>query len=85
MLQTNHTVYYTSGPLVQAAIFDHYEGDSCVLRSALGIVKIRKGRVFTAQEASEKGLLDNEADTRMLQSMQTALARRTTLKQVKPR
>ena len=75
MLQNNQTVYFTSGPLVQEATFDHYEGAICVLRSALGIVKVRKGRVFTAQEASEKGLLDNEADTRMLQSMRTALAR----------
>lgn len=57
MLQTNQTVYFTSGPLVQEAIFDHYEGINCVLRTAFGLLTIRKGRVFTAQEADEKGLL----------------------------
>ena len=65
MLQTNQTVYFTSGPLVQEATFDHYEGNVCVLQSTNGVVKIRKGRVFTAQEASEKGLLDNGAVTRI--------------------
>lgn len=57
MLQANQTVYFTSGPLVQEAIFDHYDGINCVLRTPFGNVTIRKGRVFTAQEADEKGLL----------------------------
>ena len=64
MLQANQTVYFTSGPLVQEAIFDHYEGINCVLRTTFGLLTIRKGRVFTAQEANEKGLLDVHARVR---------------------
>lgn len=59
MLQPNQIVYYTSGPVVQEAIFDHYSGKSCVLRTSFGLLTQRAGRVFTETEAREKGLLKN--------------------------
>jgi hypothetical protein len=57
MLTANQTVYYTSGPLVQEATFIGYDGSSCILRTPLGELKIRKSRVFTAEEAGQHGLL----------------------------
>lgn len=65
MLQTNQTVYYTSGPFVQEARFIAYEGPVCILQTKLGPLKIRKGRVFTAEEAKEQGLLDPNASARV--------------------
>ncbi len=58
MLTPNQTVYYTSGPLVQKAVFIGYDGSSCILRTTLGELKIRKSRVFTAEEADQQGLLN---------------------------
>ena len=58
MLQPNQTVYYTSSLLVQEATFLRYDGDICVLNTSMGTLRIRSSRVFTAQEAMEKGLLD---------------------------
>ncbi|MBR2797182.1 MAG: hypothetical protein IKF98_05195 [Clostridia bacterium] len=58
MLTPNQTVYYTSGPLVQEATFVAYDGSSCILRTPLGELKIRKSRVFTAEEANQQGLLN---------------------------
>lgn len=57
MLHLNQTVYFTTGPLVQKATFIRYEGKNCVLQTALGELILRPGRVFTAEEATEKGLL----------------------------
>lgn len=57
MLQQNQMVYYTSGPLIHEAHFIRYEGENCLLSTPLGEVKIRKPRVFTAEEAAEQGLL----------------------------
>lgn len=57
MLKPNQTVYYTSSLLVQEATFLRYDGDICVLSTAMGTLRIRQGRVFTAEEAEEKGLL----------------------------
>ena len=57
MLQQNQMVYYTSGPLIHEATFLSYEGENCLLSTPLGEVKIRKARVFTAEEASAQGLL----------------------------
>jgi len=57
MLQQNQMVYYTSGPLIHEAHFIRYEGENCLLSTPLGEVKIRKARVFTAEEAAEQGLL----------------------------
>ena len=76
MLEANQTVYYTSGPYVQEATFIRYESsgyseqgsvnaDCCILRTPLGDLKIRKGRVFTVAEAMEQGLLDSGADARI--------------------
>ena len=65
MLQTNQTVFYTSGPFVQEAKFLSYDGDCCVLETPLGTLKIRKGRVFTAAEATERGLLRDNAAKRV--------------------
>ena len=65
MLQTNQTVYYTSGPFVQEARFLTYDRDCCVLQTPLGTLKIRKGRVFTAEEATERGLLNSGAKARI--------------------
>ena len=39
--------------------------DCCILRTPLGDLKIRKGRVFTVAEAMEQGLLDSGADARI--------------------
>ena len=58
MLTPNQIVYYTSGPLVQEATFIGYDGSSCILHTPLGEVKIRKSRVFTAEEADQQGLLN---------------------------
>jgi len=58
MLTPNQTVYYTSGHLVQEATFVAYDGSSCILRTPLGELKIRKSRVFTAEEANQQGLLN---------------------------
>ena len=57
MLQPNETVYYTSSLLVQEATFLGYEGDICILKTDMGTLRIRQSRVFTAQEAEERGLL----------------------------
>lgn len=57
MLQANQAVYFTTGPLVQEAVFIRYENKICVLRTAFGLLKLRPGRVFTQAEADEKGLL----------------------------
>ena len=57
MLQPNQTVYFTSGPLVQEASIVRYDGKNCVLRTSLGMLTVRSGRVFTREEASEQGLL----------------------------
>ena len=57
MLQQNQMVYYTSGPLIHEATFLSYEGENCLLSTPLGEVKIRRARVFTAEEASAQGLL----------------------------
>ena len=57
MLKPNQTVYYTSSLLVQEATFLRYDGDICVLSTAMGTLRIRSSRVFTSQEAEEKGLL----------------------------
>ncbi len=65
MLQSQQTVYYTSGPFVQEATFLSYEGNNCLLQTPMGTLKIRKGRVFTAQEATEHGLLDPETAKRV--------------------
>ena len=79
MLEANQTVYYTSGPYVQEATFIGYttsqqgssdcsgqvRRDCCILRTPLGDLKIRKGRVFTVAEAMEQGLLDSGADARI--------------------
>ena len=59
MLQPNQAVYYTSSLLVQEATFLRYDGDICVLRTPFGNLRIRSSRVFTAEEAAEKGLLDH--------------------------
>lgn len=61
MLQSNQTVYFTTGPLVQKATFDHYDGQNCVLRTSLGLLTLRRARVFTQEEADEMGLIDREA------------------------
>ena len=53
MLTPNQIVYYTSGPLVQEATFIGYDGSSCILHTPLGELKIRKSRVFTAEEADQ--------------------------------
>jgi hypothetical protein len=58
MLQPNQTVYYTSSLLVQEAMFLRYDGDICVLSTAMGTLRIRSSRVFTKEEAMKKGLLD---------------------------
>lgn len=58
MLTPNQTVYYTSGPLVQEATFIGYDGTNCILSTPLGELKIRKSRVFTAEEADQHGLLN---------------------------
>ena len=58
MLQPNQTVYYTSSLLVQEATFLRCDGDICVLDTAMGTLRIRSSRVFTAEEAAEKGLLE---------------------------
>jgi len=60
MLQANQVVYYTSGPVVQEAVFDHYAGKSCVLRTSFGMLRQRQERVYTAEEAAEKGLLNKD-------------------------
>jgi len=60
MLHPNQTVYYTSGPFVQEATFISHDGPNCVLQTKLGTLKIRKGRVFTVQEANEQGLLNRD-------------------------
>lgn len=65
MLQANQVVYYTSGPVVQEAVFDHYAGKSCVLRAAMGMLTIRPGRVYTVEEATEKGLLNDKTSARV--------------------
>ena len=57
MLKPNQTVYYTSSLLVQEATFLRYDGDICVLSTAMGTLRIRSSRVLTSQEAEEKGLL----------------------------
>ena len=57
MLKPNQTVYYTSSLLVQEATFLAYDGDICILSTPMGTLRIRSSRVFTAQEAEEKGLL----------------------------
>ena len=61
MITPNSTVYYTSGPFVQEAMFLAYDRDCCVLQAPMGGLKIRKGRVFTAEEATELGLLNSGA------------------------
>ena len=66
MLETNQTVYYTSGPFVQEAKFLSYDRDCCVLETNLGTVKIRKSRVFTAAEA--QGLLHDKTAARVAES-----------------
>ena len=58
MLQPNQAVYYTSSLLVQEATFLRYDGDICVLSTSVGTLRIRSSRVFTAEEADAKGLLD---------------------------
>lgn len=58
MLQPNQAVYYTSSLLVQKATFLRYDGDICVLSTPMGILRIRSSRVFTVEEATEKGLLE---------------------------
>jgi hypothetical protein len=58
MLQPNQTIYYTSSLLVQEATFLRYDGDICVLSTPMGILRIRSNRVFTVEEAAEKGLLE---------------------------
>ena len=58
MLQPNQTIYYTSSLLVQEATFLRYDGDICVLSAPMGILRIRSNRVFTVEEAAEKGLLE---------------------------
>lgn len=65
MLQTNQTVYYTSGPFIQEAKFLSYNGECCLLQTPMGKLKIRKGRVFTAAEATELGLLHDNAAKRV--------------------
>ena len=65
MLQTNQTVYYTSGPFVQEARFLSYDGDCCVLQTPMGELKIRMSRVFTAEEAEKQGLLRDIATKRV--------------------
>lgn len=65
MLQANQTVYFTSGPVVQEATFVRYENQKCVLKTALGELTLRPGRVFTAEEAQENGLLRNNIDQRV--------------------
>lgn len=57
MLQENQVVYFTSGPVVQEATFVRYENKKCVIRTPLGLLKQRPGRVFSTEEAQEKGLL----------------------------
>jgi hypothetical protein len=58
MLQPNQPVYYTSSLLVQEATFLRYDGDFCILSTPFGDLKIRRSRIFTVEEAAEKGLLD---------------------------
>ena len=58
MFRPNQTVYFTSSLLVQEATFLRYDGDICVLNTTMGTLRIRHYRVFTAEEAAEKGLLD---------------------------
>ena len=58
MLQPNQAVYYTSSLLVQEATFLRYDGNICVLSTSMGILRIRSSRVFTVEEAAEKGLLE---------------------------
>ena len=53
MLQPNETVYYTSSLLVQEATFIRYDGPNCVLQTPMGQLRIRKDRVFTAEEAKK--------------------------------
>ena len=65
MITPNSTVYYTSGPFVQEARFLAYDRDCCVLQTPMGELKIRKGRVFTAEEATERGLLNSGAKARI--------------------
>ena len=57
MLQPNQTVYYTSSLLVQEAVFLAYDGPYCILKTAMGELKIRQSRVYTRDEAAEQGLL----------------------------
>ena len=57
MLKPNQKVYYTSSLLVQEAVFLGYDGEICILKTPMGTLRIRQSRVFTAQEAEEKGLL----------------------------
>ena len=65
MFTPNSTVYYTSGPAVQEAKFISYCEDTCVLETSMGTLRIRKGRVFTVEEAREKGLLNPQAAQRV--------------------
>ena len=58
MLQPNQTVYYTSSLLVQEATFLRYDGEICVLSTPFGVLRIRSSRVYTVEDANEKGLLD---------------------------
>ena len=69
MITPNSTVYYTSGPFVQEAKFLSYSGDCCVLQTPMGELKIRKGRVFTAAEATERRLLDSGAKARIQEAL----------------
>lgn len=57
MLTANQTVYYTSGPVVQEAVFIRYENKNCVLHTPMGMLIQRPGRVFSTEEAEERGLL----------------------------
>ena len=65
MLDPNQTFYYTSGPFVQEAKFLSYSDSFCLLQTPLGTLKIRKGHVFTAAEATEWGLLHDNATKRV--------------------
>ena len=58
MLQPNQTVYYTSSLLVQEAVFLRYDGPYSILSTPFGELKIRRSRIFTVEEATEKSLLD---------------------------
>ena len=58
MLQPNQTVYYTSSLLVQETTFLRYDGEICVLSTPFGVLRIRSSRVYTVEDANEKGLLD---------------------------